>query len=277
MTLSNKQELLNKLKKENVIQYPLDYFRSWDIKTVRKPFHKNIDRILHELYSEYLNDNSKIVNVPNEENEYSFLNYLNTNFSGFAAIVNWINRVIIKSAKQDRLIATKQLKFEEDRSNWSEETKSMIIFMDRYKHQMFLPETNLYKTIKKIISKTRYSGNKSEKKILNFIKSVFPKAKNFKLGGDGNWGDMKKGIDISFELYNKFITVQNKKCQEVNERKYYYFVDGVSGIKNYKVHILSFEDKNGKLYLFKNKNVKINDNIHGKHFVIPKDNLISKS
>lgn len=273
----NKIEILNKLKNETVKQYPLNYFRSWDFKTVRTPFHKNVDRILHELYSEYLNDDNNIVNIPQEQESYSFLNYLNTNYSAFAAIVNWINRMIIKSAKKDRLIASKQLEFNDDRSNWEELTKMVILFMDKYKEYMFLPETKLFKTLYKIISATRKSGSKSENKMLDFIKSVFKKGTNFKVGGDGNIDDMNKGIDISFELNGKIITVQNKKCQEVNERVYYYFVDGVPGIKEYDVNILSFEDKNGKLYLFKNKNVKINDNYGGKHFVIPKDNLISKS
>lgn len=278
MNQKEKIELINDLKNQKIIQYPLNFFKYWDIDRVRKIYKIKIDRILKDLYSKYLNENGKIVNVPNEEKEYSFLNYLNTHYIAFAIIVNWINKEIVNSAKENKLIATRQLNFKEDKSNWEEEIKSALFFMDKYKYNMFLPENELYEKLKKAVSGTIKKGYESEKKMVEFIKKSFPDATNFISGGHGQKNDMVKGIDLTFTLNNKKVKVQHKLCKNVNEQKFYYFVNGVGGIKNYDfVDCLSFEDRYGNLFLFKNKNVKVFDNKIDKSFMIPKENLIKKS
>lgn len=278
MTENQKIETIVKLSKEVVNTYPLNYFRSWDIKSTRTPFQLTIEKILKELYSGNLNDNGKIVNLPQEESEYSFLNYVNTNYSAFAAIINWINGMIVKQAKKGVLVASKQLDFKEDRSNWSEEMKLAIMFINKYKHDIFLPTTDSFKIMLRIVSKTMKRGYESEEKIQKFIKIKYPEAIDFKTGGHGEISDMVKGIDLTFTLKGRVITVQNKKCKEVNKRKYYYFIDGVAGIKDYKVDCLSFEDNRGNLFLFKNKDIKVHDSEKkGKSYMIPIQNLVSNS
>jgi hypothetical protein len=277
MTGEERLEIINRLSNEKVKTYPLGYFRSWDIKSTRKPYQKLIESILVELYSEFMDDRGKIINVPNEDTEYSFLNYVNTNYSAFAIIVNWVNKIIVNSSKNNRIIASRQLNFNEDRTNWEDEMELTLILIDKYKHYIFLPETDAYKNLKRVVGSTIKRGYTSEEKMKKFIKIKFPYATNFVTGGHGEEEDMQKGIDLTFTLNGKTVTTQHKRCRNVDEKEYFYFINGVGGIKEYDIDCLSFEDKDGNLFLFKNRDTKIVDNQEGKSYLIPKDNLVIKS
>jgi len=284
LTPAEYKKAVDRLKTETPIQYKSSYFRNWD-KKVRNLFDYKIRDLLKELYSGYLNEDDKVINLPNEDSEYSMLNYLNTHYTAFSIIVNYFNRKIVEAGKNGKLISTHQLNFEPDRSNWYTEMQNLIKILVAYKYDILLQNDNgVFDAIIKAIEKTNKSGYLSEKEMASFIKTLIPVAKNFEFGGHGKKSDMIGGIDIKFTVGNKINTLQQKRCSSVHKGKFYYFVGGVGGIKPYDVTYLGFQTSDNELFIFKNdESIKIkeyeaqsekyaND---GKKYQIPVKNFVA--
>jgi hypothetical protein len=272
-------EIVQRLSKETPITYSDGYFRPWDIETVRKPYDHYIRATLANLYSKYLNKEGKLINIPGDSNEYSMMNYLNSHYTSFAKIVNYINEMIVSSASNGKLIATRQLVFKRDRSNWVEEMSNTIKLIDKFKEKIMIKNDNgLFDTIINAIKGTTDRGYESENDMLKFIKELYPTATDFEMGGNGNKDDMIKGIDIKFKLNGVEKTVQQKKCEFVDTGRLFYFVNGVNSMKSYSVDYLGFQDKKGQLYLFRNNSsIRIEEyEKGGKKYLIPFSLLVSK-
>jgi len=282
LTKKEADEAISRLKNEVPIEYSDSYFRSWDIKTVRQPFVFAVWELLKEIYKEYLNEEGRLENIPHEGNEYSMLNYLSTNYKAFPYIVNYINKKIVDTAKQGKLIATHQIEFNEDRTNWVESMEHLIFMMQKFKYEILLPDDNgVFDNIIKKIEETNKRGYLSEKEMGNFIKMLIPLAKNFEFGGHGKKSDMVDGIDIQFTVGNKINTLQQKRCSNVYKGQFHYFVGGVGGIKPYHVTYLGFQTGDDELFIFKNDDsIKVKEyegkfSKDGKKYQIPIKNFVA--
>jgi len=284
LTPKEYKKAVDRLNTESLIQYKGSYFRSWD-KKVRNLFDYKIRDLLKELYSEYLNDDEKVINLPNEESEYSMLNYLNTHYTAFSIIVNYFNRKIVEAANNGKLISTHQLNFEPDRSNWYDEMQNFLKILIAYKYDILLQNDNgVFDDIIKVIEKTNKKGYLSEQEMASFIKTLIPVAKNFEFGGHGKKSDMIDGIDITFTVGNKVNTLQQKRCSSVHKGQFHYFVGGVGGIKPYNVTYLGFQTADNELFIFKNDDsIKIKEydtkfdkySKDGKKYQIPVKNFVA--
>lgn len=258
------------------VDYKLDHFRNWN-KECRDIYKNNIEINLRIMYDNYLNEKNLIVNLPGEDEHHSFLNFLNTNETCVSLIVNYFNHRIIKCAHHGYLCFDKVLNFSNDPSLWREEMMNLITLISKYHEEVFAPTSELYFELKKQIQKTKSKGNYSEKKIIGFLLELFPDATNIKQGGDGINSDMYNGIDIQFEHENKMYTVQNKSCKLIRETYLAYIIDGASGMKDYHTDLITFIDKTGCMYVFKNnENVKLVKNTISNTYTISKENLIAK-
>lgn len=280
MSLSDEKriEFLNNLKGEKPIVYFRDYFSFLDAKSILTNYNFTIKDILDEFYSEYRNEKGRLINVPGDDNEYSMLNYLTGNFSCIHIFVNYINNKIIKEANEnDNLIATRQLNFNEDKSNWIDEFDNLTTLMTKYRHEILkLNENGVFISIIQQLEKSKKIGVISEKEMTVFIKSFIPLAKNFKFGGDGDENDIFKGIDIQFDLGHKTFTLQQKSCTSVNKFKNSYYVHGVGSIKEYYVDYLGFKTGDNELFMFKGNGVKIKENKYNKKmYQIPNKNFVA--
>jgi len=263
MSLSQDEhtDIINKLQKEIPKEYIREYFRYVDKTTMVNPYNKVLVNLLNKMYSEYRRDDGMLINIPHDDNEYSMMNYLIGNFSCIHIIVNFLNKKILHEASNGNLIATRQLDFKEDMSNWVDEFQNLNNFIEKYQNEILKPNGNgVFEALVKQLERTNKIGKLSEKEMTKFIKMFIPLAKNFVFGGDGDKNDMFKGIDLQFDLGNKTFTLQQKTCYSVNSGKYCYFVSGVGGIKPYDVDYLGFKTSDNELFMFKNNDdVKINE------------------
>jgi hypothetical protein len=273
----SKEEILNIIENFSLtpeITYDLNHFMKWNDET--KHIYRNcIESNVNMFYSLFISEDGKLRNIPGEEREYSFLNYLNTNNFCVSIIINFLNKKILSSAKNGYVISSRQLDFTNHPSTWLDEMKNATKLINKYKEEIFV-YSPLFLELKRMICKTVDRGKESEEKIRKYISDMYPHAINFKMGGDGDVNDMNLGIDISFDLDNKTFTIQNKKCEYIRLLSLYYMVSGVGGLKNYHTDYLSFEDKIGNIFLFENKNVEIKENKIATTFKIPKENLMYK-
>lgn len=272
----NKEEILNIIENFSTtteISYDLNHFMKWNDET--KHIYRNcIESNINNFYSLFISEDGKLRNIPGEEREYSFLNYLNTNNFCVSIIINFLNKKIISLAKNGYVISTRQLDFTSKPNTWNEEMINATKLINKYKDEIFV-YSPLFLELKRSINKTVDRGKESEDKIRKYISELYPTAINFKMGGDGDNDDMNLGIDISFEINNKKYTIQNKKCEYIRMLSMCYMVSGVGGLKLYHTDYLSFEDKVGNIFLFDNKNVEIKENKIATTFQIPKENLIN--
>jgi hypothetical protein len=276
----DKENIILRLKNEPLKTYPLNYFRSWD-RNIVKLYGTFVRNKLQELYSEQLNSKGKVLT---ESNKYHPINYLDTHYTAFAIIVNYLNGTIKSSANINELMASRQLNFKEDRSNWEEETNNAIKLIDICSKFIFKENkyTSVYGDIMNAIIRTNKKGYESEKLMKEFITEVFPGSCNFIMGGHGEEDDMYGGVDIRFEYSDNEYTLQQKRCKSIHKGNKYYFVSGVGGIKKYKVDYLGFHTKNNELFLFKNNEhvvIKEYEGFYkkdGKKYEIPKELFVNK-
>lgn len=277
MKLTSEQEerVVNRLKNEEPIQYRDSFFRDWDHEKVRKLFVFATWKYLRNLYSKYLKlvheGKERLFDVPNDPNEYSMLNYLASNHSAFAAIVNYFNQEIVNNAKKGNLIATRQLEFDEYGINWELEIQAFLeIYRRHYKEVLTQQDNGVFDKIVEIIERTNKKGYLSEEEMLRFLKKVFPLAKDFKTGGHGKTSDLEGGVDIQFYWRGKTRTLQQKSCSYIYRGRRNYYVNGVSGIKYYDTTYYGFQTANNRLYIFENdSSIKIREFDGNKKYEIP--------
>ena len=190
---------VNRLKKETPIEYDDGKFRSWDHEKVRKFFIFDTWDYLKLLYGDHLQEvqdgRTRLFDVPGDPNHYSMLNYLASNHSSFAIIVNYFNNKIIDAAKNGRLVSTRQISFDNYGINWESEMKEFLKLYAKYYEEVLKPQSNgVFDHIVKIIERTNKRGYLSEKEMLNFLKKVFPLAKNFETGGHGKSAAARQAV-----------------------------------------------------------------------------------
>jgi len=259
---------------KQLILYGKGFFKKWDNEFV-KCYNIYIVKLLkNDLFKDFVSKSDNkirgIFPLPEMETEsdkeYSFLNKMTSHYTAFSILINFINIESFKKSQQ-------QILFNDDLSNWHLEMKRFIPLCSSYKNIIFNDKELVFTELYNSICKSHIKGEKSEEKVKKLIEKILPNAKDFEKGGLGIKSDMVDGIDLSFTLNGRKMTLQNKKCgnidyDDINEL---FIIKEISGVKEYNTSFLSFEDNNGYVYLFNNKNVKFihNENLN----IIPKRNL----
>jgi len=261
------------LKEGKLIQYGSFYFKNWDEDFI-KLYNKMTNMVVkYDLYNDYIlkEDDDRIYGIHTlPKTEYSFLNYLTSHYTAFSLIVNYLNIKILESIYNNKPIASRQLNFKKDKSNWEDELYNYFKLIKKFKNDIFLPGNKIFDDLFNIIIKTNKMGYDSEDKMVNILRNYNKNIKNIQTGGHGKKTDIIDGVDITFEFKNKNYTIQHKKCEHVILEHNNYIVQGVSNIKNYKTDYLSFEDSKKDIYMFRNRNIIINNNL----YIIPIQNLV---
>lgn len=277
MTLTESEKITrtNTLKLETPKHYTKWFFRGWNQDKECKLFAFATRNHLKELYSDCLatkkGGKERFYNIPNDPNEYSVFNFLTTNYSGFSVVVNYLNDKIIEAAKNNKIIATRQLNFMVGGSNWESEMRLLLVLYNDYKMEILTQQDNgVFDDIVNIIGTTTKRGYASEDDMMEFLKEVYPVAKDFKTGGNGVISDIDKGIDIQFTNSGKTETLQQKRCSDVYKGETHYFINGVGGIKLYDTTLYGFQTLNGEQFIFENNSdVEIRNYNGNKKYVIP--------
>lgn len=255
-------DINSNLLDEKLKEYHRGFFYGIDRETTFKSYIFFVSGVLKDFYSSYRNEDGKYINIPGDPNEYSRLNFIAAHFQSLSVIATYINQRILDGAKEGKLIASRQLNFEDDKSNWEDEMKNLIHIFGNLKYDILSVEggKQIFHDLVKLIEETTEKGEISEKKMLQFIKSNKPMARDFEVGGEGKEEDIIDGIDIKFKERGDYRTVQHKRCINVNRGKGSYYVNGVGGIRQYDVDYMGFHTRSNELYLFlNNEKVKIEE------------------
>lgn len=248
---------------KQLILYGKGFFKKWDSEFV-KYYNIYIVKLLKtDLFKDFVSKSDNkirgIFPLPEIETEidkeYSFLNKMTSHYTAFSILINFINIESFKKSQQ-------QILFNDDLGNWKLEINKFISLCSSYKNIIFNDNELVFKELYNSICKSHIIGEKSEEKVKKLITKILPNVKNIEKGGLGIKSDMIDGIDLSFMLNGRKMTLQNKKCGNIDydEISQSFIVREISGVKEYNTSFLSFEDKNGYIYLFNNKNVQFINN-----------------
>lgn len=249
--------MIDKIKNDELKQYPTDFFKKWNEENVMIPFKIMMSRFLKE----YKLDDGIEYNI---ENSYITFSY----------IVNHINKRIKQAAKRNKLIKKQaleldsQLKFDNSGYNWKSQTVKVIQYILLFNEDIFI-KSECYN---EIIEYFKNPVTDVKDIILGFYKSNLNGATNFSIGTiDG------RNMDLSFVYNSNFYTIQNLDCNIVNEIDNGFVISDIPNIIQYNATYLSFIDKDDKIYLFRNNNTKIGDFDGKLSYFIPNESLSKKS
>lgn len=260
-----------KMAEGNLIQYGQYFFKGWDRK-FKLPYERFITSILNDMYSKYVQGNYIKNKYPLEDSNHSFLNYINTHYTALSYIINYLNIKILDSLYNDKLVASRQLDFNENnQDNWARELINATKLIEKYKNDLFRPGKKIFNRMYDIIKRTTKKGYSSEDNLVEYLKNVSSKIDNIKRGGHGNFEDTIYGIDVTFDYDGKTFTLQHKKAKIVELNNDIFTINGISNNKIYRTDYISYETSKGEIYLFKNKNVVVIDSYTSK---IPYENWI---
>lgn len=276
LPISDDEQKVFTTDKGDLIQYGYKYFKGWS-KRVKDAYNYDISKIIKEIYKAYVSpDDGRIYDIhPLPNTNYSFLNYLTSHYTAVMIMVNFVNIKILEGIYDGKPIAPRQIIFDHSKENWEQEMHKMFLVINKsLKYDMFLEGSIVFDRLKEAIFRSNRIGYDSESKMVDFLKKLSKNIINIVVGGHGVKSDMVGGIDITFDYKGRTFTDQHKKCSYVDfdEQSNNYFVKGVSNVSKYTTHYLSFEDNKGEIYMFKNKNVIV-DNNKG-IFIIPSVNIL---
>jgi hypothetical protein len=189
-----------------------------------------------------------------EEERWSVLNRINTNFKSLSVLINKINEVIINYSKITKPFDFKNNEFGTEEFN--KEYQRFINYLYTHRDRIFLKLTKetgseTLNSVINTIKGTMKVGDKSEKITFDNIKKIFDDIQWIqKVGGSGERVDMIEGVDIRFKREGKpEQTIQVKTISMVEEYDNEYHLIGVGMDNHYNVDYLALVVKED-LYLF---------------------------
>lgn len=241
---------------------------------------KNLGNILHKVYSPIGHWKKKdggfygVMNLEWDDEPWSILNRINTNFNALTVMINSINDILDSDIPKFDLTSSE---FGSD--EFYTEYDRLMDFCKRNAKNIFLKTTeeNGSSVINNIVSAirgTRRVGDKAEEVVTKFLPMLNKNITNIKMpDGSGDSNDMVGGADIFFDYKGKTFTIQVKKVRFINERGDRFITKGASISKHYKTNYYALLDNN-VLYFFRNMTSQI-DLINGE-LSIPNTLLVRK-
>ncbi|CAG7580746.1 MAG: hypothetical protein SLAVMIC_00542 [uncultured marine phage] len=242
--------------------------RKWISDKKFKKLHiKNLGEILYNVYKPIGHWKKKgvkgffgVMDLPWDDERWSILNRINTNYTALSILVNSINYVLEKGDSDISKFDLVSPTF--GSTEWYEEYNRLSDFMKRNARNIFLKLTEedgstIINNIVTAIRRTRSIGDNAEKVVVEYLPKLNKNVTNIKLPeGSGDATDMVGGADVLFDYNGNTYTVQVKKVSYVNKRGSIYVTKGASISKHYKTNYYAILDKN-YLYFFKNDPSKI--------------------
>ena len=242
--------------------------RKWISNKKFKKMHiKNLGDILHSVYSpigHWKKKNAKgffgVMDLPWDDERWSILNRINTNYTALSILVNEINEVLERGNSDIPKFDLVSPVF--GSNEWYEEYNRLADFMKRNGKNIFLKKTEetgstVINKIVDAIRRTRSVGDQAEKVVVEYLPKLNSNVTNIKLPeGSGDATDMVGGADVLFDYNGKTFTIQVKKVSYVNKRGSVYVTKGASISKHYKTDYYAILDRQ-YLYFFKNDPSKI--------------------
>jgi hypothetical protein len=179
----------------------------------------------------------------NTDPKWSLLNYVNTNYSSFAHVVDAINYWIsTNQIKNEKLIT-----FE---TNYFEELERLKKILNGVAKHIFMPDSNLnvFWRIMGTIATTTYIGNLSESITLASLSNLGNITDVVK-SKPGQRVDTHGGVDISFKLNGINKKLQCKTFKKMFATSEKYIFSNISNPGEYKVDYFSFVNKKD-IYVF---------------------------
>lgn len=251
----------------------------------------NFNKILKDVYepvghwgekNPYKKENKKItgvVGLPWEEERWSSLNRINTNFKSLSILINKINEVIINYSKITEPFDFKNNEFGTEEFN--KEYQRFINYLYTHRDRIFLKLTKQTgsETLNSIINTikgTMKVGEESEKITIDNIKRIFDDIQwTQKVGESGERADMIEGVDVRFKREGKpEETIQVKTISMVEEYEDEYHLIGVGMNKHYNVDYIGLVVKQ-ELYLFEYDSQLITLRSNG-NLIVDKTLLVKK-
>ena len=221
---------------------------------------KNIGDILKSVYEPVGNwkRNEKsgfygVIDLEWDNERWSILNRINTNYIALTIIVNSVNNALSNSSIQkfnfvDVNFGTPEFYNEYNR----------LVDLMKKNSKMFLKtkETDGSNTINAIVNAIRgikSAGDLGEKIVVDYLPKLNSKISNIRTPeGSGDSNDMIGGADILFDFNNKVYTMQVKRVSSVINKDGKYITVGASISKHYKTNYYAIMDRKN-LYFFNNK------------------------
>lgn len=218
-----------------------------------------------------------VMDLPWEEERWSILNKINTNYRSLALLINGVNNAIVEGNKNIPLFDFKNVIF--GSKEFYDEYVRFINFLTKNQRVIFLKldENSGSKIINSIVNRIRRTtklGDKAEELVIRRLYKVFKgdSVSNIRMiSGSGKKQDMIGGVDISFKLNGDNKTIQVKKGHSIlktSSNDYiiigvsissHYNVDYISFVINNKIHLFEY-DKNG-IDLQENGDITIDKNL----------------
>lgn len=257
---------------EQKISQPCSYEDRQEIKfifnshpNVKWTYRRGIDSIMKKVFSEFWQEGGEFGSgiYDFERPGRSVLNKLNTNIFCFCVLMKDINQVLKFENLPPLDIVGVPPKTQ------ISQTERMINLIDKYSNRIFDPNSRTFKTIMNTLTETHEKGEQRENIVSEKLKKEFGDTNVEKTADLGSKTDMVMGIDHRIKVSDKWLTAQTKPMRDMEEQDGTITILGSSGVSKYKTDWMIFE-KNNRVFIFDNKNVKIVDG----NFTFPKQDLI---
>lgn len=222
---------------------------------------KNIGDILQSVYQPIGNWKRKtesgffgVMDLEWDNERWSILNRINTNYTALAILINYINKALANSTIP--MFNFVDNKF--DTPEFYDEYNRLVDFMKSRSKQIFLKTTeqdgsSTINAVVDVIRITKSVGDLGEKIVVDYLPKLNSGISNIKIPeGSGDSTDMIGGADVLFDFNGKTFTIQVKKVKAVSNIDGTYITTGASISKHYKTNYYAILDKSN-LYFFNNK------------------------
>ncbi len=236
--------------------------RSWLSNPEFKKIHiKNIGDILQSVYQPIGNWKRKsesgffgVMDLEWDNERWSILNRINTNYIALAIIINYINKALANS--RIPMFNFTNLKF--GSIEFYDEYNRLVDFMKKNSTKLFLKKTeedgsNTINAVVSAIRGTKSAGDVGEKIVVDYLPKLNPNISNIRIPeGSGDATDMIGGSDVIFDFGGKTFTIQVKRVKNVLNKDGKYITSGASISKHYKTNYYAILDRSN-LFFFNNK------------------------
>jgi len=290
---SNKIRKFNEMVGDTNLEVYDSMTRVWlSDKTFKKIHIKNLGEILYKVYKPMNKWKKKgdkgyygVMGLDWDDEEWSILNRINTNYTALSIMINSINNVLDRGNSEIKRFDFITPKF--GSVEFYAEYDRFMEFVKRNARNIFLKTTeeNGSTVINNIVNAIRRSkgiGDDAEKIVVEYLPKLFGGVSNIKLpDGSGDANDMVGGADIFFDYNGETNTIQVKKIRSLNKyiSKYkpygkdVYYTKGASISKPYLTNYYAILDSEN-LYFFKNDTSRIS--IKNGELGIPADLLLKE-
>jgi len=212
------------------------------------------DRNIDSIIRDYRVDGHSL--ILNKNSEWSPLNKLNTNWSAASILVSELINTYYSDRIDDIVNDLKYKKF-----GYLEKTlENDILSIPGIREKILSHILNDQEKFVKHIRRPSSQGSEGEDRVEMFVKKEYGYNTIYK-GGDGDFIDMKLGIDLIMEKNGDYIFTQVKSVNSieiiVRNNTYYYEIDGNVSLPIWRlryVNCVGYYDQNNKEVIFSENN-----------------------